>query len=230
LSDDEDGDDDDDGGFSFSKMFGAGSKMPGASAMRKPKKPAVDTVAVGCSKLKIPVVVFCWKDEAGFDRGTIVGHLPSGAFKKGCITADISKNQIVAIKFDYSHLTMLNPMKYNKAFKDNKDNTIYDESHSRTVQHKEVVKKMKGHSSTTPLVAEMKITMPMWVENKFTDAEGFSGFTVFKAGNEENPQLIINLELMGKQSGHDDKQPGGYEDCCESDSSASSSSDDSYSD
>lgn len=228
MTDDEEADDDDDAGFDFAKSFGSGAaRKPKKSAMKKPTRSSPSKALTPKSKMKIPILVFAWIDDNGFERVTLVGHLPAGAFKKGCVSATITKNRIVSIKLDYTHLVMLDPMKYNKAFKDNHDNLIYDESHSRTVQHKETVKEMKGYRPTTRLTVEMKISMPTWVENKFTDEEGFDGFQVFKAGNESNPQLIIHLEMMGKQTGHDDKQADDYEDFCESSSSSSSDSDDS---
>jgi len=148
---------------------------------------------------------------------TVIGHLPAGTYKKGCITACIKKNRNICLSFNYTHLAIYDPEKYNKAFKTPHGQPVYHSGHVRTVEHKNAVKEMKGNSSINQLKAHYVITVDEDIENDFCDSEGFKGFQIYKVGPKANPQIFVHMELMCKRDGHEDAQPkGGYENFCSS--------------
>ena len=220
LSDDDDDDDDD-------VDFDAFGETP------RPKKSNLKKPSYGCAhkhkavvktkcKMKLPFIKFYWLDSNGDLRCTVIAHLPAGAFKKGCFKGFIESGTAIHLVFDYTHLAVLKPEKYNKAFKDRSGNPMYHDSHIRTVEHFNKVRSMKGKSATNHLKAEMIIPLEQEVKNDWCNLEGFDGFQVFKVGPDDNPQIICHMELMCKKIGGKDEQPsGGYENFCSSGSNDS---------
>jgi len=217
-SDGEDADDEDDGGGDdFFAAFNTPSAAVAAPLKSSLKKRKIPLSIRAKSVFKVPIIKFMWFDSKGHQHMTIIAHMPAGSFKKGCITGAIKNNRKVVLTLDYTHLVILDPEKYNKAFKDENGNAMYYDGHVRTVEHAKVVRQMKGKSSLTRLKAKFTINLDTEVENAFSDSEGFEGFQVFRVGPAGNPQIFCHMELMCKRSGHNNAQPkGGYENFCSS--------------
>jgi len=160
---------------------------------------------------KSPMLKFKWLDTKGNLRYTIIVHLPAGSYKKGCVVGFVKDPTTVRVVFDYTHLAILDPEKYNKAFKDEHGTPIYHPGHVRTTTHSETIRFMKK-TPLSKLKATMDIKLDTEVEKDWCDEEGFSGWQIFKVGPDDNPQIFAHMELMCKKHGNNNTQPsGGYE-------------------
>jgi hypothetical protein len=193
------------GGGGSGGASGGGGGGGGAVAMTK--------YSGGSERMKLPFLKFFWFDKYSRKRCTIIVHCPSGAFRKGALNGYIRDNKRVHIIYDYSHLKILEPKAYNKAFKEPSGDLMYDSEHARTVQHADVIRIIKKDNRLTKCKAEMIIEVEEEVENDWCNEEGFDGWQVFKCGPAANPQIFAHIELMCKRTAFNNRQPvGGYED------------------
>jgi hypothetical protein len=185
--------------------------------------PSFASSHTGCGeKMVLPHLKFGWIDGRGQGRYTILVHLPAGSFRKKAVMAYIRENKRVHIIYDYSHLKLIEPNDYNKAFKDENDDFMYDSEHARTVRHSEVVRTLRKDNRLTKCKAEMIIELPVLVENDWIDDAYMPGFQIFKVGPPENPQIFAHMELMCKRNAFNNRQPvGDYEDFLDDDSDSS---------
>lgn len=138
----------------------------------KPKPTPSKKSKTTMTKMILPFIKFGWEDSQEFKCVTVIVQLPSVAFRKGSVTGVIKGNRRIILTFDYSRLVILDLAKYGKAFKDNNNQPLYDESHIKTVMHKNRIRDLKGNKSAlTKLKAEMTIDTGIDVENEFTKAK-----------------------------------------------------------
>jgi hypothetical protein len=167
--------------------------------------------------MELPHLKWNWQDGRNRGRTTVLVHLPAGSFRKKALTAVIRKGKRIHIFYDYSHLKIIEPNEYNKAFKDEYGAPLYDSEHARTVRHSEVIRQVKKDNRLTKCRAEMIIELDEEVENDWYDDDLIPGWQLFKVGPPNNPQILAHMELMHKRNGFNNRQPvGGFEDFLES--------------
>lgn len=171
-------------------------------------------------RMILPFVMFDWNDSKVYKRLTTIVQLPSGAWLDGCVTAKIVDGQTILLTFDWSHIVLLFPDKYSKAFLDAATNRLYNDTHVKTVSHAASVKMLKGDSSLNLVKSTFTIRTPFKVENEFTNVEGWAGFTVLKMGDKSNPQIFAHMEMMGIRDGHVQSRITKFEDFTEDDDEA----------
>jgi hypothetical protein len=166
----------------------------------------------------LPFIMFPWTDAKLCKRVTLIVQLPSGTWKEGCVSSKITNGQTISLTLDWTHIVLLDAAKYSKAFV-NTTNTgrMYNDTHVKTVSHAGAVKTLKGDSSLNLVKSTFTVRTPFVVENEFTNAEGWPGFTVLKMGAKANPQIFAHMEMMGIRDGHVQSRITKFEDFTEDD-------------
>jgi len=172
-------------------------------------------------RMKLPFVKYFWTDGQSRKHCTIIVHLPAGTFKKGCVTGRIINNRKVRLLYDWTHLALLDPASYKKAFftqdvsAPGGKRLTYTNEHVHVVEHANKVRDMKGFSSRNKVMSSMTIDVGVDVENDFLMVHPYPGFLVMKVGKKNNPQIFAHMELMLKNDSHYVSQPGRIKDFTE---------------
>ena len=172
------------------------------------------------STCAFPMLQFCWEDDKGRLRNTLIVHLPSGTYRDGCLDFKVmGRERLFLLYVNWTKFRVLDPEAYSVAFKTNTGTPLYGAGDTKIVSYRRKIRQMKGDTTHSQIKTCFAIPLEIEVVNRVTNAEGYPGFQLLKFFTKTDKiQIFVHVELMGVPLGHYTPKVDSSVDYCSSDS------------